>query len=49
MIEELNSMMPKKLYDLRGSTFISFAKLKHYPTFTIKNLFGMIPDPLRPW
>ncbi|UCH57970.1 MAG: DUF362 domain-containing protein [Candidatus Bathyarchaeota archaeon] len=48
-IDKLYSMMPKKLYDLRGSTFISFAKLKYYPTFTIKNLFGMIPDPLRPW
>jgi uncharacterized protein (DUF362 family) len=48
-IEELYSMVPKKLYDLRGSTFISFAKLKMYASFTIKNLFGMIPDPLRPW
>jgi hypothetical protein len=48
-IDKLYSMVPKKLYDLRGSTFISFAKLKYYPSFTIKNLFGMIPDPLRPW
>jgi len=48
-IDKLYSMVPKKLYDLRGSTFISFAKLKTYPSFTIKNLFGMIPDPLRPW
>jgi uncharacterized protein (DUF362 family) len=42
-------MVPKKLYDLRGSTFISFAKLKTYTSFTMKNLFGMIPDPLRLW
>ena len=42
-------MVPKKFYDLRGSTFISFAKLKHYTSFTIKNIFGMILDPLRPW
>ena len=47
--EKLYSMVPKKLYDLRGSTFISLAKLKRYATFTLKNLFGMIPDPLRPW
>ena len=47
--DKLYSMVPKKLYDLRGSTFISLAKLKAYASFTIKNLFGMIPDPLRPW
>ncbi len=47
--ENLYSMVPKKLYDLRGSTFISFAKLKMYATFTLKNLFGMIPDPARSW
>jgi len=47
--DKLYSMVPKKLYDLRGSTFISFAKLKTYASFTMKNLFGMIPDPLRPW
>ena len=48
-IDKLYSMVPKKLYDLRGSTFISLAKLKHYASFTIKNIFGMIPDPIRPW
>jgi uncharacterized protein (DUF362 family) len=48
-VEKLYSMVPKRLYDLRGSTFISFARLKMYASFTIKNLFGMIPDPLRPW
>lgn len=48
-IDKLYSMVPKKLFDLRGSTFISFAKLKQYASFTIKNLFGMIPDPVRPW
>ncbi len=47
--DKLYSMIPKKLYDLRGSMFISLAKLKHYASFTIKNIFGMIPDPLRPW
>lgn len=48
-IDKLYSMIPKKIYDLRGSTFISLAKLKHFNTFTLKNLFGMIPDPWRPW
>jgi len=47
--DKLYSMVPKKLYDLRGSTFISLARLKMYASFTMKNLFGMIPDPLRPW
>jgi len=47
--EKLYSMVPRKLYELRGSTFISFSKLKHYATFTMKNLFGMIPDPHRSW
>jgi len=46
---KIYSMVPKKLYNLRGSMLISLAKLKMYPTFTIKNLFGMIPDPLKPW
>jgi len=41
--EKLYSMVPKVLYDLRGSTFISFARLKMYASFTFKNLFGMIP------
>ncbi|MHA1916113.1 MAG: DUF362 domain-containing protein [Promethearchaeota archaeon] len=48
-IDKLYNMVPKKLYDLSGSTFISLAKLKHYASFTMKNIFGMIPDPLRPW
>lgn len=47
--EQLYSMVPETLYDLKNSTFISFARLKMYASFTLKNLFGMIPDPLRPW
>lgn len=47
--EELYGMVPQLLYELRGSTFVSFARLKMYASFTLKNLFGMIPDPLRPW
>jgi len=48
-IEKLYGMVPKKLHDLRGSTFISYAKLQSYNSFTLKNLFGMIPDPVRAW
>lgn len=48
-IEKLYSMVPRKLYDLRGSTFISFSKLQNYASFTLKNLFGMIPDPFQAW
>ena len=29
--------------------FIILSKMKHYASFTLKNIFGMIPDPLRPW
>jgi uncharacterized protein (DUF362 family) len=47
--DKLYSMVPKKLYDLRGSTFISLARLKMYASFTMKNLFGMILDPVRSW
>lgn len=48
-VDKLYSMVQKKLYDLRGSPFFSFAKLTHHASFTMKNPFGMIPDPLRPW
>ncbi len=47
--EKLFGMVPKKLHDLRGSTFISYSKLQNYNSFTLKNLFGMIPDPVRAW
>ena len=49
--ERLYSLVPQKLYELRGATFISFAKMKRpYETvisFTVKNFFGLLPDPLR--
>ncbi len=51
--EEIYSCVPRRLYDLRGATFISFAKLKKpyrdIISFTLKNFFGMLPDPLRAW
>lgn len=53
--KKLYGCVPQKLYDLRGATFISFAKLKNmysqgtFPSFTMKNFFGLIPDPYRSW
>ena len=47
--ERMYGMVPKLLYDLRGSTFISLARLKQYATFSLKNMFGLIVDPMRSW
>jgi len=51
--EELYKNIPQRLYELRGATFISFGKVKGirgaFPSLTMKNLFGLIPDPLRSW
>jgi len=47
--EKLYGMVPAKLFNLRNSTFISFTRMKMYASYTVKNLFGMIPDPLRPY
>lgn len=44
--EELFGVVPEKLFALRGSTLISYAKLKP-GSWSLKNLFGLIPDPLR--
>jgi uncharacterized protein (DUF362 family) len=41
--------VPRKLYDHVESNFISLARLKQYATYTLKNMFGLIPDPMRPW
>ena len=44
-------LVPQALYDLKGTDFISFAKLKgdadYGATLSIKNLFGLYPDPCR--
>ncbi len=51
---ELYGMIPSKLYALRHLPMISFAKIKYqvpnvgrYSTFSLKNLFGLIPVPNR--
>lgn len=51
VFKELYSYIPKQLFDLKGSDFISFAKAKKEKeyafTLSTKNLFGLIPDPTR--
>ncbi len=51
--DKLYGFLPERLHDLRGSTLISYGKVKGiggtYPSLTLKNLFGLIPDPLRSW
>ncbi len=51
--EELYGFIPQQLYDLRGALLISFGKVKGirgtFPSLTMKNLFGLIPAPLRSW
>ena len=52
LFEEMYGMVPQRLYDLRGGTFLSLAKyrLNHQPivvSLSLKNFFGMIPGPGR--
>jgi hypothetical protein len=47
--EKFYGFMPTKLYKHRGSTLISLSKRKNYQSFTMKNHFGLIPDPVRAW
>lgn len=45
--------LPRRLHELRCRPLISLGKVKgvggSYPSLTMKNLFGLIPDPLRSW
>ena len=51
--DKLYDFLPERLHDLKGSPLISYGKIKGiggaYPSLTMKNLFGLIPDPLRTW
>jgi len=47
--DKLYSFVPKKLYKYRGSTLLSLSKRKDYQSFTMKNMFGLLPDPVRAW
>jgi hypothetical protein len=51
--EKIFGFMPTKLAKLKGNTLISLGRVKgyggNYPSLSIKNLFGLIPDPMRSW
>jgi hypothetical protein len=47
--DKLYGIVPERLYRHKGATLISFNWLKEYASFTLKNLFGLIPDPNRSW
>jgi uncharacterized protein (DUF362 family) len=50
-IKKMYEMVPKSLFELKGASIISFAKAKidsaYGGSFSIKNMFGLIPDPDR--
>jgi uncharacterized protein (DUF362 family) len=51
-IDEMYSYVPQRLYDMRGGSYLSLAKLKFMGddiviSLALKNLFGMIPGPDR--
>ncbi|MFX1575493.1 MAG: DUF362 domain-containing protein, partial [Promethearchaeota archaeon] len=51
--DKLYQLFPSKLLKYKDQIFISFGKIKgiksKYPSLTLKNMFGLIPDPLRSW
>lgn len=51
--DKLYQLFPFKLLKYKDQSFISFGKIKgiksKYPSLTLKNMFGLIPDPLRSW
>jgi uncharacterized protein (DUF362 family) len=51
--ERLYGFMPEVLRAHEGAPLVSLGKVKgidgKFPSLTLKNLFGLIPDPLRAW
>ncbi|MFX1280503.1 MAG: DUF362 domain-containing protein [Promethearchaeota archaeon] len=51
--DNLYQFFPSKLLKYKDQILISFGKIKGikstYPSLTLKNMFGLIPDPLRSW
>jgi len=47
--DKLYGIVPARLFKYRGAPLISQSKRKDYQSFTMKNLFGLIPDPVRAW
>ena len=51
-MEEFYSLVPERLYEMRGCDLLSLAKVKLWldpivVSFAVKNLFGMLPGPSR--
>lgn len=44
---ELYDYVPRRLFELAGNPLVSLARLKGGWSLSLKNLFGLIPDPLR--
>jgi uncharacterized protein (DUF362 family) len=51
--EQLYGFLPEALKAYEGAPLVSLGKVKGiggtFPSLTLKNLFGLIPDPLRSW
>jgi len=51
--EEIYGFMPRRLAAHMGFPMISLGRVKgyggEYPSLSLKNMFGLIPDPLRVW
>jgi uncharacterized protein (DUF362 family) len=51
--DKMYGYLPKKLLRYKDDAFINLGKVKgiggSYPSLTLKNMFGLIPDPLRAW
>ncbi len=45
--EELLAYVPEVLFELRGSTLLSYARFKGPTRLSLSNLFGLLPEPLR--
>jgi hypothetical protein len=48
-VGKMYEFVPKKLFKHAGATLISLNRVKQYATFSLKNMFGLIPDPMRSW
>lgn len=52
-IERIYEFMPRRLKEHESAPLISLGRVKgyggSYPSLTLKNMFGLIPDPLRSW
>ncbi len=47
--DKLYGLVPEALYRHRGAPLVSLSKRKAYQSFTMKNMFGLTPDPIRAW